>query len=605
MKFKGIILRLTDWCIWIFSFLFSLWLTKHMVFSTSVLIVGIILLGTHILVFEVCKMYRYIWRYLNSLLLLKGTACQIAAALLLIGILECIGLSAKRIVVISLCTEIVLWCLSRLLYVALRQIHERSMDKKNRSHANKKRLMLIGGGEAAELLLDEIYRHKDSEYAPICIVDDSKDKIGRYLHGVKIVGSTENIKAFCQEHHIEIIVFAIYNIDDAKKQRILNTCAELNIPVKMLPHYAEFVSNIGKNLHAIRDVSIEDLLCREKTHIDNTKLNAFIENKTVMVTGGGGSIGGELCKQISRYNPKKLVIVDICENGAYTIQQELLQNKFERVVVEIVSVTDKKQMTEIFKTYKPQIVYHAAAHKHVPLMEHCKVEAVKNNIFGTKTVTELADAFGVEKFVLVSTDKAVNPTNVMGATKRGCELIVKAKNQTSATDYVAVRFGNVLGSNGSVIPLFKEQLKNGGPITVTDPECIRYFMTIPEAVELLLTAGSIAGGGETFILDMGQPVKIVDLARKMISLSGFVPDKDIAIKYIGMRPGEKMYEELLVDKCRATKTCNEKVFVETPEEINDAWLEDRLTALYGAVEDCNAEKTMEILSEIVPTYHKA
>ena len=605
MKFKGTVLRLIDCCIWTFSFLFSLWITKHMILSSSVLIIGIILIAVHALVFELAKMYKYIWRYLNSFLLLKGGLCQVIASFVLILILECLGVSAKRIIVVSLCTEIVLWCLTRLAYVALRQLSERSSCRKHKNKVSKKRLMLIGGGEAAELFLDEIERNKHSEYEPVCVVDDLLDKIGRYLHSVKILGSTSEIKTLCVKHNIEVIVFAIYNIDNDKKQHILNTCAELNIPVKMLPHYAEFVGNIGKNITAIRDVSIEDLLCREKNHIDNTRLNEFIENKTVMVTGGGGSIGGELCKQISKYNPRKLIIVDICENGAYTIQQELIQNGFENIIVEIVSVTDEIQMEKIFGRYTPDIVYHAAAHKHVPLMEHCKIEAVKNNVFGTKIVSHLASMHGVEKFILVSTDKAVNPTNVMGATKRCCELIIKAANETSSTDFVAVRFGNVLGSNGSVIPLFKEQLKNGGPITVTDPECIRYFMTIPEAVELLLTAGSIAKGGETFILDMGQPVKIVDLAKKMISLSGFVPDKDIHIKYIGMRPGEKMYEELLVNKHNATKTCNEKVFVDIPEKIDSHKLENSLNILHSAVIACNEDETIEILQQIVPTYHKA
>lgn len=527
------------------------------------------------------------------------------SAIILGLILECMGISAKRIIVVALCTEIVLWCLTRLVYVAIRSLAKGSACWSKKNNISKKKLMLIGGGEAAELFLDEAKRNKNSDYEPICIVDDSPDKCGRYLHGVKIMGSTSEIKALCVKYNIEVIVFAIYNIDSEKKQHILNICAELNIPVKMLPHYADYVEKAGSGITAIRDVSIEDLLCREKNHIDNMQLNEFIENKAVMVTGGGGSIGSELCKQISKYNPEKLIIVDICENGAYAIQQELLQNSFKNIYVEIVSVTDEEQMKMIFEQYVPDIVYHAAAHKHVPLMEHNKIEAIKNNVFGTKTVSRLAAAYGVKKFILVSTDKAVNPTNVMGATKRCCELIVKAANENTATDFVAVRFGNVLGSNGSVIPLFKEQLKNGGPITVTDPECIRYFMTIPEAVELLLTAGSIAKGGETFILDMGKPVKIVDLAKKMISLSGFVPNKDIMIKYIGMRPGEKMYEELLVNKDNAEKTCNQKVFVDIPEVIATNNLEKQLSILHSAVSECREAEAMEVLKQIVPTYHKA
>lgn len=604
MKLKRIVLRLIDYCIWIFSFLFSLWITKHILISRSVLIIEVILLAVHAAVFEAAGMYKHIWRYLNSLLLLKGAVCQTAAAAILILILECLGISAKRIIVVALCIEIVLWCFTRLAYAAGRKLSERNACRKEKSDISKKRLMLIGGGEAAELFLDETKRNKNSEYEPVCIVDDAPDKCGRYIQGVKISGSTLEIKELCEKYNIEVIVFAIYNIDGEKKQHILNTCAELNVPVKILPHYADYVKSIEKSITAIRDVSIEDLLCRERNHIDNMQLNEFIENKTVVVTGGGGSIGGELCKQISKYNPEKLVIIDICENGAYEVQQELIRKGFKNIYVEIVSVTDKEQMRMIFERYAPDIVYHAAAHKHVPLMEHNKIEALKNNIFGTKTVSELAATYGVKKFILVSTDKAVNPTNVMGATKRCCELIVKSANEISATDFVAVRFGNVLGSNGSVIPLFKEQLKNGGPITVTSPECIRYFMTIPEAVELLLTAGSIAKGGETFILDMGKPVRIVDLARKMISLSGFVPDKDIQIKYIGMRPGEKMYEELLVNKNNAEKTCNQKVFVDIPEKIDSHNLEKQLSILHSAVIECREAEAMEALKQIVPTYHK-
>ncbi len=352
----------------------------------------------------------------------------------------------------------------------------------------------------------------------------------------------------------------------------------------------------------ICDENVSDLLGRKKAHIDIPRLNEFLEGKTVLVTGGGGSIGGELCRQISKYNPKKLIIADIYENGAYGVQQSLLGDGFKDLSVEIVSVTDKQLMETLFEKYRPEIVYHAAAHKHVPLMESCRTEAVKNNIFGTRNVVELSDKYGVSKFVLVSTDKAVNPTNVMGATKRVCELIVKAQNEISKTDFVAVRFGNVLGSEGSVIPLFKEQIKKGGPVTVTSPECIRYFMTISEAVELLLTAGSIACGGETFVLDMGEPVRIVDLARKMICLSGLVPDVDIKIEYVGMRPGEKVYEELLVDMSTVTKTCSEKIFVDSPEHIDRDDLCKKLSALESQAEIGDAENMMITLKETVPTY---
>ncbi len=567
----------------------------------------------HIIAFEATQIYRSIWRYPNSMLILKGIGCIVAAAVPLLVITPLIGFGAK-LCLVALTIDITLWCLSRIGYAALHQYIYAYIGEKGKTPGtlpahdkkNGKRLMIIGGGNAAEMLLSDFERTSGGGgYDPVCIVDDAMDKVGRSLRGVPIKGTTKDIAGLCRSENIEIVIFAIYNVDEEKKAAILEECAELNIPVKILPHYADYMNNPGKNLTMLRDVSVEDLLGRKKAVIDLPMLKEFISGKTVLVTGGGGSIGGELCRQIAAYSPKLLVIADVYENGAYEVQMGLRRKGFTNLAVEVLSVTDRVQMDALFARYRPDIVYHAAAHKHVPLMEDCPIEAVKNNIFGTYVTVGMSAKYGVKKFIMVSTDKAVNPTNVMGATKRACELIVKSANERCDTDFAAVRFGNVLGSNGSVIPLFREQLKSGGPLTVTHPECIRYFMTIPEAVELLLAAGSMAKGGETFVLDMGEPVKIADLARKMISLSGFVPDRDIKIEYIGMRPGEKMYEELLVNKLEVTKTCSEKVFVDKPEKIDAEWLGEKLGELRDFAEAQDTENLMRTLAELVPTYKKA
>ena len=472
-----------------------------------------------------------------------------------------------------------------------------------------KKALIVGAGNAGKILALEISNaknsgNKDVYYSLVGFVDDDPNKINEKINGYYVIGTSFDIKEICKKYHIEVIFFAIPSCPSDKKAEILEACAETNCEVKVVPEISKLIS--GKSiLNQTTKVNVEDLLGREPVKLDTTALSSFIAGKTCMVTGGGGSIGSELCRQIMLYKPRKLVIVDIYENNAYDIQQELIMNGIanaENLKVLIASVRDREKMESIFKTYKPDLVFHAAAHKHVPLMETSPEEAVKNNIFGTYNVADLSDIYGVKRFVLVSTDKAVNPTNVMGATKRFCEMIVQNFSRTKKnTEYVAVRFGNVLGSNGSVIPLFKKQIESGKPVTITHPDIIRYFMTIPEAVSLILTAGSMAHGGEIFVLDMGKPVKILTLAENLIKVYGKKPYVEII--FTGLRPGEKLYEELLMSEEGLQETANHKVFIGTQIEIDDATLNEGLRALKAVSDANNSEGVAEVLAEYVPTFH--
>lgn len=482
---------------------------------------------------------------------------------------------------------------------------------------NKNRTMIIGAGNACHMILKEIKNaQKDPKnpahrYDPVCIVDDDPDKQGVSIMGIPVLGTTNDIVKCCRNEAIDLIILAIPSCGDEDRKRILDIASETSCKIKIIPYLTEILSD-SKNsdntqiISKAQDIRIEDLLGREPITFDNEEVKNFISNKICMVTGGGGSIGSELVRQIIKYSPKQIIILDIYENNAYEIQQELYMDygKDINLVTLIASVRDYDKMNLIFKTYRPDIVFHAAAHKHVPLMETVPEEAVKNNILGTFNVATLAEYYCVEKFVMISTDKAVNPTNVMGATKRCCEMIIQymAQNYTN-TDFITTRFGNVLGSNGSVIPLFRRQIETGKPVTVTHPEIIRYFMTIPEAVSLVLQAGSMAQGGEIFVLDMGAPVKIVTLAENLIRLYGKVPYKDVEIKFTGLRPGEKLYEELLMDEEGLKSTDNKKIFIGNQITINpDAFL-GKLQELKEAANSNNSELTLSLLSDIVPTFN--
>ena len=478
-------------------------------------------------------------------------------------------------------------------------------EKINPENDGKKNVLIVGAGDATRIVLGTLKTNMKGLYNVVGLVDDNINKVNYMISGKKILGTRYDIPRICKEKQVEAILFTISNIQSQDRRDILKICQETGCKVRILPGTADLIKN--KNLmDSFRDVEIEDLLGRDPIHLDNKNIGELIKNKVILVTGGGGSIGSELCRQIVKYHPQKLVMVDIYENTLYDIEQELKAN-YPKIEIDaiVASVRDKKRLDEIFETYQPYLVFHAAAHKHVPLMETSPLEAIKNNVFGTYNVVNCADEFNAKRFILISTDKAVNPTNIMGATKRLCEMIVQAKNKVSKTEYVAVRFGNVLGSNGSVIPLFKKQIAKGGPVTVTHKDITRFFMTIPEAVSLVLQAMSYAKGGEIFVLDMGEPVKIYDMAENLIKLSGLEPNVDIQIKITGLRPGEKLYEELLMDEENLKETKHEKIYIAPPSKITVKEVENKLQKLKQFLKNNNNEQKEEIkkvMKEVVPTY---
>lgn len=467
---------------------------------------------------------------------------------------------------------------------------------------NKERIMVIGAGSAANMFISDTYKNEAFRNSVVvCAVDDNDSKVGQYINGVKVVGTRHDIISAAKRYKVDTIVFAIPTLDKNDRAEILKICAQTGCKLKSMPSIDEIIEK-HENKFKLKKVEVEDLLERMPIKIDTAKLMNYVENKVILVTGGGGSIGSELCRQIAAHNPKQLIIFDVYENNAYDILNELKSTRPDVNVLALIgSVRDSIRMENIFRDYKPQIVYHAAAHKHVPLMEDSPNEAIKNNVFGTLKTAQAASKYGVERFVLISTDKAVNPTNVMGASKRLCEMVVQSMSRCSKTEFVAVRFGNVLGSNGSVIPLFKKQIEAGGPVLVTHPDVIRYFMTIPEAVSLVLTAGAIAKGGEIFVLDMGKPVKILDLAKNMIRLMGYEIDKDIKIEFTGLRPGEKLFEELLMDEEGLQETENHLIHIGQPLVFDDDWFMSKLDEMKEVMYDDNAD-IRSLIHELVPTY---
>ncbi len=549
--------------------------------------------------FVFMKLYRSVWSFasFHEFSLIIG-ACGLATVFQAFG-MELMGITEPRSYhVFFFALMVTTTTITRFSYRVWNML-QRGWRRSKEKVLNT---MVIGAGEAGSMIIHEMRVSKHLSRKVVCVIDDNPFKKGKYIHGVPIVGNIETIVENAQKYDVDEIVLAIPSAGNKVTKNILQICSQTECKMKVLPGMYQFI-NEEVNVSKLREVSIEDLLGRDAVNTDLDSVLGYVRGKTVLVTGGGGSIGSELCRQIAKYEPKCLLIFDIYENNAYDIQQEL-KTKYPGLRLEVLigSVRNTKRIESVMELYRPDLVYHAAAHKHVPLMEDSPNEAIKNNVFGTYKTARAADKYGVQKFVLISTDKAVNPTNIMGASKRMCEMIIQTFSRYSKTEYVAVRFGNVLGSNGSVIPLFKKQMAEGGPVTVTHPDIIRYFMTIPEAVALVLQAGAYAKGGEIFVLDMGEPVKIADLAKNLIRLSGYTLGVDMDIKYTGLRPGEKLYEELLTKEEGLQKTPNDLIFIGKPLDFDEVqFLEDLKELEQAAIDERFDVK--ELVSKIVPTYH--
>lgn len=552
-----------------------------------------------LLIFWLFRLYHSLWQYASI-----AEVYRIAEACITVEVVhflsnKIVGNMLPRSCYFNAAIYLIIAiCASRFMYRMIRTVLNKYRNIKTSNN-----VMIIGAGEATNVIMREIQNSSYLANSNIaCIIDDDRRKVGKYIRGVKVIGTRDKIKEAAKLYDIDEIIFAIPSASNEVKRDILNICKETDCTLKILPGVYQMV-DVEINVNSIRNVDVLDLLGRDPIEVDIESIMGYVKDKVIMVTGGGGSIGSELCRQLVSHKPKQLIIFDIYENNAYDIQQELKINYPDANVVTLIgSIRNVSRLESVFAQYKPDIVYHAAAHKHVPLMEVSPDEAVKNNVVGTWNVARMADKYGVKKFVMISTDKAVNPTNVMGATKRICEMIVQTYNEISKTDFVAVRFGNVLGSNGSVIPLFKRQIEAGGPVTVTDPNIIRYFMTIPEAVSLVLQAGAYAKGGEIFILDMGEPVKIDDLAKNLIRLSGYTLGVNMEIKYTGLRPGEKLYEELLMKEEGLQETDNKLIHIGKPIEFDKENFFDNLEKLK---EEAYSEtgNIRELIKEVVPTYH--
>lgn len=555
---------------------------------------------TTFIIFYLFKLYHSLWVFAGVTEMQNVfSACIVSSAIQLIG-MEALDYQVPRSFYFLYGGVLLLLTIgSRFAYRLIRiQIHKR----RNNSAGTIVNVMIIGGGNAANAIIREIKSSDHINQMEVkCIIDDDINKQGKYIHGIKVVGTRKNIKECVTLYNINEIIIAMPSVSKKEIREIVETCKETDCSLKILPGIYQLM-NGEVSVSKLRNVEIEDLLGREPVKVDLNSIMGYIKDKVVLVTGGGGSIGSELCRQLAAHGPKQLIIIDIYENNAYDIQQELKRRYPNlNLVVLIASVRNEKRIDSIFETYKPEIVYHAAAHKHVPLMEESPNESIKNNVIGTWNTVLAADKYNVKRFVMISTDKAVNPTNIMGASKRICEMIIQTYDRRSKTEFVAVRFGNVLGSNGSVIPLFKKQIAAGGPVTVTHPDIIRYFMIIPEAVSLVLQAGAYAKGGEIFILDMGEPVKILDLALNLIRLSGYVPYEDIMVEFTGLRPGEKLYEELLMDEEGMQDTENKLIHIGKPLDIDEEKFLNQLQALKN---DCYDEykDIRKVVKEIVSTY---
>ena len=607
---RRMLLFWADIAITALSFVASwLCLQKHLHFSVKSiglhLMLTLVCTGVFLLLF---RCYDSLWRYQES----REYLTQFAALFCAHGLLAVVNFLIRpfipswayyarrlQLLVFLLCL-VTMW-LFRFTY---RFVRQRKSLAAYRVRANKK-IAIVGAGDAGVSLVDEMRRDMDCVYDVVCFFDDDPIKQRAHVRGIPVRGSLDTLSVYLKDTEVREVIVAIASLSEERMSTVLNQCKELGVRMRVLPNViSQLAAQTGELMSHIRDVEAEDLLGRDAVVFDNKEVYDFLSDKVVMVTGGGGSIGSELCRQIAMHHPRRLVVVDIYENNAYDLQQELRQKFGDRLnlSVEIASVRDGNKVDLLFRRYRPQIVFHAAAHKHVPLMEGCPEEAIKNNVFGTYNVARAAGEYGAEKFVLISTDKAVNPTNVMGASKRLCEMVVQSMTRYPDTTYVAVRFGNVLGSNGSVIPLFKRQLASGGPLTITDRRIIRYFMTIPEASQLVMQAGAMARQSQVFVLDMGEPVKILTLAENLVRMAGLTPYVDVDIIETGLRPGEKLYEELLMSSETLTSTKYNKIFVEEQTPVTPEQMDAHLACLRQVLETESPEQIVAVMRQIVPTF---
>lgn len=608
-SYKNIVVLLADMAIIIISFFAAIVVHFQFDFSKADFIsiwfeipfIIVIYVG----VFEILGMYRSLWKYASIEEILRGITANLLAICMSYIIVMIFNLNHYNFALYIIAFFIVS---TGTIGIRLSYRISKLYHKLRESDEQKERTLIIGAGGAGVLMLEEIQNNNDFVKKVVGFVDDNPKLSGKTVRSIPVLGTTDDLVGLVYEYHIDTIILAVPSLSLRETTTLLNKAEATGCQIKLMPPFYE-VMGTKDNLIKLRDVKIEDLLGREPIVLEEQGIREYIDGKTIVVTGGGGSIGSELARQLRHFNPSKIIIIDIYENNAYDLQMEFarlyrtdkVHHKPELVVL-IASVRDIERIDEIFNEYKPDVVFHAAAHKHVPLMEVSPKEAIKNNVFGTYNVAKMADKHNVKKFVLISTDKAVNPTNVMGATKRMAERIVMAMDKESKTDFAAVRFGNVLGSNGSVIPLFKKQIADGGPVTVTHPEIIRYFMTIPEACQLVIQAGAYAKGAELFVLDMGEQVKILNLAEKLIRLSGFEPYKDIQIQFTGLRPGEKMYEELLVDYSKINKTENELIFVEPNHVEDEEIILHEIQQIREALYNGNNGTAVKLLKEYIKTF---
>ncbi|WP_461207724.1 polysaccharide biosynthesis protein [Clostridium sp. DL1XJH146] len=558
----------------------------------------------YIAVFFLFKLYSSLWRFAGSyefLNVIFANVISMSLFFLFSKFLLKSNISFEFAIILLIFSSLFTVSM-RMLYRLLRRYLTAYRSNSEEICLNTKKTMVVGAGYTGSLIIKEMLSNPHLGYKPVVVIDDDKKKAKSYINRVKVIGGREDIKIAATEYGVKVILIAIARIDGVNKKEIINICKETGCEIKIIPSYDEIL-NEKVFLNKMRDVQVEELLGRDTVKLDMDNISEYLSNKTILITGGGGSIGSEICRQVSRFSPKQLVILDIYENNVYDLQIELKRKYPDlNMSVIIASVRDKNRLDSVFAKYRPDVVFHAAAHKHVPLMEDNPCEAIKNNVFGTLNTCECADKYGVKRFVMISTDKAVNPTNIMGATKRICEFIVQAIDKVSDTKFVGVRFGNVLGSNGSVIPLFKKQILEGGPVTVTDKNITRFFMTIPEASQLVLQAGAFAKGGEIFVLDMGESVKIYDLACDLIKLSGFEPNKDIEVKVTGLRPGEKLYEELLMKHEISANTEHKKIFVGKPDDYDFDKLKNKLNSVRLMLQNESEEMAYFIIKDLVPSY---